>query len=102
MKYVIGVIPGESLHQVTRALGSGEIYRLTVSEVEVVSSGTGALPGDEERRLRLEVAVNDSFLEPALAAFRAVDDGNGDVWVSVLPVENVIRIRTEESGPEAI
>lgn len=102
MKYVIGVIPGERLHQVTQALGAGEIYRLTVSEVEVVSSDAGALPGDEERRLRLEVAVNDAFLEPALAAFRAVDDASGEVWVSVLPVDEVIRIRTEETGPEAI
>ncbi len=39
---------------------------MTVSEVELVSFEASP-PGADERRLRLEIAVNDEFLQPALS-----------------------------------
>ncbi|MEE8142752.1 MAG: P-II family nitrogen regulator [Planctomycetota bacterium] len=102
MKYVIGIVPVGLLEEVTRALGRGGIYRLTVGEVDAVATGKTAAPGPQDRRLRLEVAVNDEFLEPALEAFRAVQVSDDRVWVSVLPLEETLRIRTGETGHEAI
>ena len=102
MKFIIGVIRGRTLEKLTHALGDAGVYRLTVSEVELVETGAGPSPGADDRRLRLEIAVNDSFLEPTLNAFRAVRGEDDPVWVSVLPLEEVVRIRTGETGKEAI
>ena len=100
MKFIVGIIRGRSLEQLTEALGKAGIYRLTVSEVEVVETSSTTSPGD--RRLRLEIAVNDRFLKPVLEAFGIVRGPEEPAWVSVLPLEEVVRIRTDESGPEAI
>ncbi len=107
MKYLIGVIPAAALDVVTDELGSGEIYRLTVSDVEVVaqddSADSGApTVGGSGRWLRLEVAVNDAFVEPARSAFECAQKLGHAVDVAILPLEQVIRIRTGERGPEAI
>ena len=110
MKYVVGIIPPAALEAVQTALGEAEIYRLTISEVEVVHPAEEAPPGGLARGLRLEIAVNDAFLAPALAAFEAAAEVDRDgahgshfpVQVSVLPLEDAVRIRTGEQGPEAI
>ena len=118
MKYVVGIVPPSALERVQRALGEAEIYRLTVSEVEVVRPGEMVPPSGLARGLRLEIAVNDEFLAPAVNAFEKVaaelekDRPAGDarasgvtrfpIQVSVLPLESAVRIRTSERGPEAI
>ena len=101
MKFIVGTIRGRTLEKLAKALGNAGIYRLTVSEVELVSLGA-APPGADERRLRLEIAVNDEFLQPALRAFEEVRDADEPAWVSVLPLDEVVRIRTGETGNEAI
>ncbi len=102
MKYVIGIVPASLLEEVTRLLGQGGIYRLTVGEVDVVDAERQAPPGPQQRRLRLEIAVNNEFLQTALDAFATVQAVDPRVWVSVLPLEEVLRIRTGETGREAI
>ena len=102
MKYVVGVVPGGALEEVTRALGEGGIYRLTVGEVDIVETRTSVPPSPENRRLRLEIAVNDEFLPPALLAFDDVRRQGYPVWVSVFPLDEVARIRTGERGRDAI
>ena len=102
MKYVVGVVPGSVLEDLTRALGRGGIYRLTVGEVDAVETDSEAPPGPEDRRLRLDIAVNEEFLKPALEAFEEVRARDERVWVSVFPLEDVMRIRTGETGREAI
>ena len=102
MKFIIGVIRGRTLEKLTRALGDAGVYRLTVSEVELVETGVGPPLGVDDRRLRLEIAVNDSFLEPTLDAFRVVRGEDDPVWVCVLPLQEVVRIRTGETGEDAI
>ena len=116
MKYVVGIVPPAALERVQSALAAAEIHRLTVSEVEVVRPSEEVPPGGWTRGIRVEIAVNDDFLAPALAAFEAARDGQraGATWiggtatssfpieVSVLPLDDAIRIRTGERGPEAI
>jgi nitrogen regulatory protein P-II 1 len=117
MKYVIGIVPPAALETVQAALGEAEIFRLTIAEVEVVSSGAvpgaassaemappdaGHARGGPLRALRLEIAVNDSFLAPALDAFERARAAGHAVMVSVLPLEDAVRIRTGERGSEAI
>ena len=115
MRYVVGIVRASDLNRVRRALGRAGIHRLTVGEVEVLSTGSESPPDESERSLRLEIAVNDEFLAPALEAFRevrggeegseesgGVDRDGGDGCVSVLPLEDVLRIRTGERGRSAI
>jgi nitrogen regulatory protein PII len=111
MKLVVGIIPPAALECLQAALGEAEIFRLTISEVEVV--GSTAAPRDDDsqgpqfrgvhsRGLRVEIAVNDSFLAPALAAFDRARAAGHPLSVRVFAVEEVVRIRTGERGTEAI
>jgi nitrogen regulatory protein P-II 1 len=57
-------------------------------------------------KVKLEIAVNDDFLEPTIDAIKVGakgDDGYvGSGKIFVLPLENVIRIRTNETGSVGI
>ena len=102
MKYIVGVVPSRFLDGIRQALGSSGIYRLTIGEVEIFEFGAGKSPGAEERCLRLEIAVNDDFLQPALDSFeRVATESGGTLRVSVLQLEQAQRIRTGESGDSA-
>ena len=55
--------------------------------------------------MRLEIAVNDDFVDPAVEAITTVakkdgDKGRGKIFI--LPIEECVRIRTGETGKEAI
>ncbi|MBU36734.1 MAG: hypothetical protein CMG29_05940 [Candidatus Marinimicrobia bacterium] len=57
------------------------------------------------KKVRLEIAVNNDFVEPAVEAITTVarkegDKGRGKIFI--LPIEECIRIRTNEKGSEAI
>ncbi|MDP7269471.1 MAG: P-II family nitrogen regulator, partial [Pirellulales bacterium] len=59
------------------------------------------------RKVRLEIAVNDDFVEPTITAIlqggRTGETGAiGDGKIFVLPMEDCVRIRTGERGSEAI
>ena len=59
------------------------------------------------RKVQLQIAVNEDFVEPTIAAImkgaRSGSKGEiGDGKVFVLPLEDCIRIRTGERGSEAI
>nr|MCS5629561.1 P-II family nitrogen regulator [Pirellulaceae bacterium] len=59
------------------------------------------------RKVQLQIAVNDEFVEATITAVlqggRTGESGEiGDGKVFVLPMEDCIRIRTGERGPEAI
>lgn len=114
MKYVIAIIRPERLDAVKMELQNVEVNRLTVS----AASGYGAQKGYMEvyralelevnllEKIRLEIAVNDDFLKPTIEAIlqgARTNTGNiGDGKIFVLPLEDVIRIRTGETGPHAI
>ncbi|KKG09557.1 MULTISPECIES: P-II family nitrogen regulator [unclassified Methanosarcina] len=114
MKYVIAIIRPERLDAVKRELQKVEVNRLTVSSV----SGYGAQKGHLEiyramefeadllEKIKLEIAVNDEFLHPTIEAIKKGAKGNdghiGSGKIFVFPLEDVIRIRTNENGPSAI
>ena len=59
------------------------------------------------RKIELQIAVNEDFVEPTvnaiLEAGRSGPDGKiGDGKIFILPLDDCIRIRTGERGPEAI
>ena len=114
MKYVIAIIRPERLEAVKRELQKVEVNRLTVSP----ASGYGEQKGHLEvyralelevnllEKIRLDIAVNDNFLQPTIEAIQRgakTDEGQiGDGKIFVLPLEDVIRIRTGETGSGAI
>jgi nitrogen regulatory protein P-II 2 len=115
MKYIIAIVQPSRLEAVKEALSKVEVFRLTVSDVQ----GLGRQKGHTEvyrgheyqvnliRKVKLEIAVNEDFVEPTIAAIirgaRTGDEGKiGDGKIFVLPLEDVIRIRTGERGGEAI
>jgi nitrogen regulatory protein P-II 2 len=112
MKMIVAIIRPERLEAVQTALGAHEIYLMTVSDVR----GCGRQRGFTEQyrgnqvvirllsKVKLEIAVNDNFVEPAVQAIKtAAHSGKiGDGKIFVLPLEEVYRIRTGESGSVAI
>lgn len=115
MKLIIAIIQPSKLEDVKAALSKVEVVRLTIMDVQ----GFGRQKGQTEvfrgreitvnllRKVQLQIAVNDSFVEPTINAIieggRTGEDGSiGDGKIFVLPLEDCIRIRTGERGPEAI
>ncbi|MBI4574871.1 MAG: P-II family nitrogen regulator [Planctomycetes bacterium] len=114
MKMIVAIIDPGRLEAVKEALGEAEVYRLTVGDVQGIgeeeppTEGIHGMKGPVRlvRKVKLEVAVNEAFAGPAVAAIaRAGRTGGGrpgDGVIFVQELEDVIRIRTGERGPEAI
>ncbi|MBU1726802.1 MAG: P-II family nitrogen regulator [Candidatus Omnitrophica bacterium] len=112
MKLVIAIIQPHKLEEVKEELYRQEINLITVTEV----LGHGRQKGITEvyrghkeagnllRKIRLEIAVNDNFVEPTIKAITkgAKTGETGDGKIFVLALEQCIRIRTEERGSVAI
>jgi len=112
MKLIIAIIQPDRLEEVKKELYAKEVNLITVSEV----LGHGRQKGITEiyrgikeggnllRKIRLEIAVNENFVEPTVAAIvkgaRTGDIGDGKIFV--LDLKECIRIRTGENGSEAI
>tara|TARA_B100000427_G_scaffold215783_1_gene180191 strand:+ start:4388 stop:4774 length:387 start_codon:yes stop_codon:yes gene_type:complete len=112
LKLVTAVIKPFKLDDVKDALSVLGIQGMTVSEVQ----GFGRQGGHSETyrgteykvlftpKTRIEVVVDDdqadSVVESIVDAARTEKIGDGKVWVT--DVDNLIRIRTGERGPEAI
>lgn len=115
MKLIIAIIQPAKLEAVKEALSEVEVFRLTVLDCQ----GFGRQRGQTElyrcheykinllRKVQLQIAVNDQFVEPTIQAIirggRTGETGQiGDGKIFVLPMDDCIRIRTGERGPEAI
>ena len=112
MKKIEAIIKPFKLEEVKDALGEVGVEGMTVSEVK----GFGRQKGHTEiyrgseytvdflPKIKLEIVLADSRVESAVAAIlKAAKTGKiGDGKVFVLPVENAIRIRTEEKGKAAV
>ena len=112
MKLIIAIIRPHRLEEVKEELYKEEVNLITVSEV----LGHGRQKGVAEiyrgfketgnllRKIRLEIAVNDSFVEPTVRAItkgaKTGDVGDGKIFI--LPLDECIRIRTGEQGGFAI
>jgi nitrogen regulatory protein P-II 2 len=112
MKYIIAVMQPDRLDEVLKRLTEKEIHLVTVSNVV----GRGRQKGIAEvyrghkeqgsllKKVKLEIAVNDAFVEPTIKAIidgaRTGQIGDGKIFVIDLP--ECIRIRTGEKGNQAI
>lgn len=112
MKLVIAIIQPFVLEKVKEELYKEEVNLITVSEV--VGHGrqkgvTEVYRGAKEtgnllRKIRLEIAINDNFLEPTVRAImRGARTGSiGDGKIFVMDLNECYRIRTGETGGVAI
>jgi nitrogen regulatory protein P-II 2 len=112
MKIVIAIIQPYRLEEVKEALYAADVNLLTVSEVLGHGRQGGQVEvyrGNKEtgnllRKLRLEIAVNEAFVEPTIQAIlkgaRTGELGDGKIFIYDLA--EVVRIRTGERGNAAI
>jgi nitrogen regulatory protein P-II 2 len=112
MKYIVAIIKPFKLDEVKEAVGSLGILGLTVTEVR----GFGRQKGHTEvyrgaeyavnfvPRLKLEIAVADDVAERVVEVIQqaARTDQIGDGKIFVLDLIDVVRIRTGESGEDAL
>ena len=113
MKLVIAIIQPDRLEAVHQSLIDAEIFRVSVSRCtgHGQQSDHDLYRGQEVTpnlipKVRLEIAVNDDFVEPAVKAIMAGARHNsgeiGDGKIFVMPMDDCIRIRTGERGGDAV
>ncbi len=112
MKLITAIIKPHRLDEVKTALKAIGVEGLTITEVR----GFGRQGGHTETyrgteyqvdflpKVKLETVVDDldapDVLDTIASAARTDKIGDGKVWVC--PVDDVVRIRTGERGPEAV
>lgn len=112
MKLIIAMIQPHKLPDVKQCLDEVAVHKMTVSN----ALGAGEQKGDPEiyrgvahetnllKKVRLEIAVNDDYVKPTVDAIikgaRTGEIGDGKIFV--VELVQAIRIRTGESGSEAI
>ena len=112
MRYIIAIVQPDRVQDVLDRLEEKGIHLVTVSQVlgrgrqkgiaEVYRSHKE--PGNLLKKVKLEIAVNEAYVQPAIEAVTAgARTGQiGDGKVFVLQLEEIVRIRTGETGTPAI
>jgi len=112
MKLITAVIKPFKLDDVREALSEIGIQGVTVTEVK----GFGRQKGHTELyrgaeyvvdflpKVKIEVAIDDDMVDQVIEAVsKTANTGKiGDGKIFVMPLEQVIRIRTGETGPDAL
>ena len=112
MKLLTAIIKPFKLDDVRDALSEIGVQGLTVTEVK----GFGRQKGHTELyrgaeyvvdflpKTKVEIAIDDSLLDTAIEAIsKSANTGKiGDGKIFITPLEEIIRIRTGETGPDAI
>jgi nitrogen regulatory protein P-II 1 len=112
MKLILAIIQPDKLTDVKEALRAAKVGKMTALNV----IGCGQQMGYHEsyrgvptevnllKKVELQIAVNEDFVKPAVdAIIQGARTGNiGDGKLFVLDLPECIRIRTGETGPEAI
>ncbi len=112
MKLIIAYIQPEKLNDVKEALRAAEVHKMSVTN----ALGCGQQRGYHEsyrgvdievnllKKVRLEIAVNEDFVRPTVdAIIRGARTGKiGDGKIFILDLTECIRIRTGETGRDAI
>lgn len=112
MKEIVAIIRPEKLEDVKKALEELGCNGVTVVEVKGRGRQLGiteSYRGSDYRidllpKTRLEIIINDEDVEKITESIvktaQTGDIGDGKIFIS--PVEDVIRIRTGESGEKAV
>ena len=112
MKLIIAIIKPDKLEAVKQELYKADVNLMTVNEV----LGHGRQMGITEvyrgvkemgnllRKVQLEIAVNEDFVEPTIKAIikGAQTKETGDGKIFILDLVECVRISTEERGNKAI
>lgn len=112
MKLIIAYIKPEKLDDVKKALFDANVFRMSVTN----SLGCGRQKGYTEsyrgviseinllKKTRLEIAVNDDFVDPAVQALMkgAQTGAMGDGKIFIVNLDECIRISSGETGADAI
>ena len=112
MKKIEAIIKPFKLDEVRESLSGIGVHGMTITEVK----GFGRQKGHTELyrgaeylidfvpKVKLEVVIEDENLNQVLQVIQetAMTGKIGDGKIFVLPVEEVVRIRTGEKGPQAI
>ena len=112
MKLIIAYIQPDKLNDVKQELYKAEVFKMSVTN----AMGCGQQMGFSEsyrgvaievnllKKVRIEIGVNDDFVQKTVDAIIAgAKSGNiGDGKIFVLPLEGCIRIRSGETGNDAI
>jgi nitrogen regulatory protein P-II 2 len=114
MKYIIAIIQPHKLEEVKQALEAVDVNLMTVTNV----LGQGRQKGYTEiyrgakevggllRKIRLDIAVNEEFVEPTITAInKGAKTGGGTVGdgkIFVLDLADCVRISSGERGGIAI
>ena len=112
MKLITAIVKPFKLDDVREALSEIGVQGMTVTEVK----GFGRQKGHTElyrgaeyvvdflAKVKLEIAIDDGLLDQTLEAItNAANTGKvGDGKIFVVNLEEVVRIRTGETGPEAV
>jgi nitrogen regulatory protein P-II 2 len=112
MKLIVAYIQPERLTAVKQSLYESEVYKLSVTN----ALGCGQQKGYHKsyrgvdievnllKKVRIEVAVNSDFEKPTIDAIikgaRTGEIGDGKIFVTTL--DECVRIRTGETGNDAI
>ena len=112
MKLIIAIIKPFKVEDVKAALTAIEVEGMTVTEVK----GFGRQKGHTEiyrgseytvdflPKVKIEIAVSDEILDKVVSTIaKAAKTGKiGDGKIFILPLEEVLRIRTDERGDAAV
>ena len=112
MKLIVAYIQPERLNDVKRELYAAEVHKMSVTN----ALGCGQQRGYTEhyrgvdmevnllKKVRLDIAVNEDFVKPTVdAIIKGARTGQiGDGKIFILQLADCIRIRTGETGAEAI
>ena len=112
MKLIIAYIQPEKLNDVKQSLYAAEVCKMSVTN----ALGCGQQMGYHEsyrgvdievnllKKVRLEIAVNDKYAQATIdAVVKGARTGEiGDGKIFVVSLDDCIRIRTGETGGEAI
>jgi nitrogen regulatory protein P-II 1 len=112
MKLIIAYVKPERFKSVKKELYKAEVFKMSVTQARGCGTQKGfveILRGSAEEvnllpKIRLEIAVNDNFVQPTIDAIikgaRTGDIGDGKIFV--YPVDDVVRVRTKERGCSAV
>ena len=112
MKLITVMIQPHKLNEVKQELFKADVKKMSVTN----AVGCGQQMGYTEsyrgvdievnllKKVRIEIAVNDDFVKPTIdAVIEGARTGSiGDGKIFVVPMEECIRIRSGETGSEAI